>query len=56
MWICGCPVKGHHFLAFPNIVWEGNVFGAILEKVKPREKPYQEYVDLWWSCQRSSFI
>ena len=40
---------------FPNMIWEGIVFWTILEKVKPREKPYQEYVDLWLSCQRSSF-
>ena len=30
----------------PNMVWEGIVFGTILGKVKPREKPYLEYVDL----------
>ena len=34
------------FQTFPNMVWEGIVLGTILEKVKPREKPYQEYVDL----------
>ena len=31
---------------FPNTVWAWIVLGTILEKVKPREKPYQEYVDL----------
>ena len=34
------------FQIVPNMVWEGIVLGTILEKVKPREKPYQEYVDL----------
>ena len=34
------------FPTFPNMVWEGTVLGTILEKVKPKEKPYQEYVDL----------
>ena len=31
---------------FPNMVWQGVVLGSILEKVKPREIPYQEYVSL----------
>ena len=44
------------FQTFPNMVWEGMVFGAISKKRKPREKPYQEYVDLWWSWQGSSFF
>ena len=31
---------------FPNMVWQGVVLGSILEKVNPREIPYQEYVSL----------
>ena len=46
MWICDGPGKDHHFPALPNIVWEGIDLGTILEKVKPREKSYQEYMDL----------
>ena len=46
MWICDGPGKDHHFLIFPNMVSEGVVLGTILEKVKPGEKPHQEYVDL----------
>ena len=34
------------FPTCPNMVWEGIVLGTILEKAKPREKPYQEYADL----------
>ena len=31
---------------FPDMVWEGIVLVTILEKVKPREKTYQQYVAL----------
>ena len=34
------------FQIVPNMVWEGIALETILEKVKPREKPYLEYVDL----------
>ena len=56
MWICNGPGKGPHFSNFSQHDLVRNVLGAILEKVKPREKPYQEYVDLWWSWQGSSFF
>ena len=46
MWICDGPGKDHHFQICPNMVWEEIVLGTISEKLKPREKPYQEYVDL----------
>ena len=49
------PARVIIFPTFPNMVWEGIVLGTILEEMKPREKPYQEYVDLWWSWQGSSF-
>ena len=38
--------RGIIFPTFPNMVWEGVVLWTISEKVKPREKLYQEYVDL----------
>ena len=47
--ICGFVMVLARIIIFPivpNMVWEGIVLGTILEKVKPREKPYQEYVDL----------
>ena len=47
--ICGFGMVLARIIIFPivpNMVWEGIVLGTILEKVKPREKPYQGYVDL----------
>ena len=47
--ICGFVMVLTRIIIFqivPNMVWEGIALGTILEKVKPREKPYQEYVDL----------
>ena len=47
--ICGFVMVLARIIIFPivpNMVWEGIVLGTILEKVKPREKPYQEYLDL----------
>ena len=56
MWICDGLGKGHHFSIFPQSDLVRNVLGTILEKVNLREKPYQEYVDLWWSWQGSPFL
>ena len=33
------------FVTFTNIVRQGIVFGTILKKVRPVEKPYQEYLE-----------
>ena len=47
--ICGfvmVPARVIILSTFPNMVWPGIVLGTILGKVKPREKPYLEYVDL----------
>ena len=47
--ICGLVMVLTRIIIFPtvpNMVWEGIALGTILEKVQPREKPYQEYVGL----------
>ena len=47
--ICGFVMVLTRIIIFqivPNMVWEGIALGTNLGKVKPREKPYQEYVDL----------
>ena len=46
MWICDGPGKGDHFSNFSQHGVGRDCLGSNLEKVKPREKPYQEYVDL----------
>ena len=47
--ICGFVMVLARIIIFPivpNMVWEGIDLGTILEKGKPKEKPYQEYADL----------
>ena len=45
MWIGDGAGQGLHFSNFSKHGLVRNVLGTILEKVKPRKKPYQEYVD-----------
>ena len=56
MWIGDGAGQGLHFSNFSKHGLVRNVLGTVLEKVKPRKKPYQEYVDFWWSWQGSSFF
>jgi hypothetical protein len=38
LWKIGGLVRGHQFSTFPNMVWQGVVFGSILGKVGPSQK------------------
>ena len=45
VWIGDGAGQVLHFSNFSKHGLVRNILGTILEKVKPREKPYQEYVD-----------